>query len=143
MPADMNRRLNRILVALSQNEALTDNLLTDTACALLDWSSALARDIVSATADIEDKETADAAMYPRLRALRQVMRQVNNLFAPGADPDAAAAALALLLPQAAIVYGELSVQPTPESCTAFLSNPPANTADWINSLRAWLEDPNS
>jgi hypothetical protein len=155
MPADINRRMNRILVGLSQNETLMEDMDADAASALLDWAGALAREIVSETFELDNEDAADEAMYPRLRALRQMIKQVNRLasgqptlpnqaagaiFSPSTPNLEPATALDQFINLAATVFGAQFVPPGAESRQAFLRTPPANTADWITALRTWLEN---
>ena len=68
-----SNRIRRVVENLMGNESLADGLETSAASALLDWGIELARDIVASTGDMDD-ETAETAMYPRLKATRKLMR---------------------------------------------------------------------
>ena len=70
-------RVRRVVESLLENEALTDGLDDDAASVLLDWGITLAKEIAASTAGMDD-EAAEQAMYPRLRALRKMMRRIRR-----------------------------------------------------------------
>ena len=100
-------RLSRAAESLLENEALTADLDTEAANALLAWGQDCVERIVHDTVGFDDAE-AEEAIAPRLKALRRLMRQVNSWVA---DQQAAGANLIQppwpkMLEQATIIYGQ-------------------------------------
>jgi len=136
----IERRANRAAASLMQNEALLEGLETEAASALLAWGSACARKIVYETGDLDDA-TAEEAIYPRLRAVRQMMRQIKVLLTNRAalDPAACAAIFDTIIAQAAAAYGPDFVAPDPSRRESFVIAPIADPKQWIESLHSWIE----
>ncbi len=95
------------------NESLLEMLEGSAASELLSWGIELATGVVRETAEMED-EAAAAAMLPRLRAVRQMLRSIGN-WAKGESVEAAARIQhrERLLEQFRTVFGESSAMPTP------------------------------
>jgi hypothetical protein len=74
---EINERLQRVIEELSGNEALLEMLDTEAALEMLNWGIATARSIVARTSEL-DEFTADLALWPRLKAIRQSMRSIGN-----------------------------------------------------------------
>ena len=70
-------RSRRAVESLLENESLTSSLDDAAAQVLLKWGTDCAKLIVSSTAGL-DAASAEDAMYPRMRALRRLMRRVNK-----------------------------------------------------------------
>ncbi len=136
----IERRAKRAAASLMQNEALLEGLETEAAATLLAWGSECARKIVYETGELDDT-TAEEATYPRLRALRQMMRQIKVLLTNRAalDPAACSALFEVVITQAAAAYGPNFVMPDPTRRAEFINTPIADPKQWIESLRAWIE----
>ena len=130
----IERRLNRVIEGLTENEALLEDLATEDASALLDWGIACARNIVYETGEVDDT-AAEVAMYPRLRALRKMLRQINLLVSGRAGPDLVACATCLgeVITQAGIVYGPAFSAPSIEQQAALLGALTQHPETWIAS----------
>lgn len=105
-------RIRRAIESLMENESLTSSLDDAAAEGLLAWGMDCAQRIVSSTAGLDDPE-AEEVMYPRMRALRRLMRQVNKWAARqhGLDKAGEAFSLEQVIEQAAIIYGPDFVAP--------------------------------
>ena len=117
----VEQRSKRIAQSILENESLTADLDDPQAQALLDWGIERAETIAQSTTGLDD-EAAELAMDPRLRALRRLMRQVNQWMQGGQDMDQRAGAerLSQMIDQAQIVHGPGYAPPGPEQRQAFL-----------------------
>ena len=86
MSNNFSRREQLAVERLLEDERLTADLDDTAATALLDWGVRQTKGIVADTEPLDDEE-AEAAMYPRLRGLRTVMRYVNNWFGKRGTTD--------------------------------------------------------
>lgn len=105
---DLNRYARRAVASLLENEALTADLDDNAANLLLRWGCDCVYRIVREAVLVGDALTAEeeaiqAAIAPRMRALRRMLRAINLWAAQGdaADPDLPAQIAA----HAAVVYG--------------------------------------
>jgi hypothetical protein len=142
--AKIGERIKRVAESLLDNERLTSDLDDSAAKELLDWGLSVARQIVQGTADVDDDEQADQAMYPRLRATRRLMRAVNLWIANQREGDAEGRDQAFnsILEQASVIYGRAFTPPSEEQRATFTSaqselidNPP----QMIANLRRFFE----
>ena len=129
----LRNRVRRVSESFLDNERLTADLDDLAAKALLDWGLKLGSRIAQGTADVEDDEQADEAMYPRLRATRRMMRDVNLWItsAQQGDREGSGEALNQIIEQAQVIYGQTFTPPSDEQRTRFmqaqsefLDNPP-------------------
>ncbi len=136
----IERRANHAAAALIQNESLLEGLETEAASALLAWGSECARKIVYEIGDPDDA-TPEEAAYPRMRALRQMMRQVTVLLTNRAalDPAACSAIFDTIIAQAATAYGSDFAAPDPSRRAEFIDTPIADPKQWIEALCSWIE----
>lgn len=74
---DLSARIERAKKEISGNESLLEMLETEAASELFNWGSSLAALIARDTEGLDDA-AADAAMAPRLKALRQAVRSMGN-----------------------------------------------------------------
>ena len=141
MNGNLEPRTQRVLDGLMGDESLMADLQTEAAQALLDWGMACARAIVRDTAEIDGEEAAEEAMYPRLRALRKMMRQINFLLSRRAGLGVVKRAQAIreILAQAEVVYGAAFVPPGLGQRISLLCSLSQEPQDWIRSLRTCLE----
>jgi hypothetical protein len=107
IPEKIGKRISRVAESILENERLTSDLDDSAAKELLDWGLTVARQIVQGTASVDDDEEAEQAMYPRLRATRRLMREVNRWIANQrrGDVEGRDQAFHSILEQASIIYG--------------------------------------
>lgn len=70
-------RIQLAIKEMTGNEALLEMLESDAAVEMLEWGKGLAASVAERTADMDDV-SADLALLPRLKAVRQSMRSVGN-----------------------------------------------------------------
>jgi hypothetical protein len=101
----LEQRVRRAAESILENESLTAGLDDTTAHELLDWGIACAEAIAQETAGLNDDE-AEAAMSPRLRATRRLMRRVRGWVVNRQEIEAGAGAelLSEIIEQAATIY---------------------------------------
>lgn len=141
----LRRRQQRVAASLLENESLTGDLDDRTAKPLLAWGLACAKTIVNDTADLDDAAAEDA-MYPRLRALRRLMRNVSRWITKHqrADLETQQEALSVLVDLAAMIYGPAFSRPDMRSRLVLLLEqrdlPPPQV---VNRWRQFLEPASS
>jgi len=84
--ADINSRIKKIVDEMAGNEALLEMLDTDAAKEMFQWGIATVTALVQKTEGVDDS-SAELALEPQLKAVRQTMRSAGN-WAAGkyADP---------------------------------------------------------
>ena len=109
---DVKARIQRVVEDLMGNEALLEMLETDAAKEMLDWGIETATSIVKKTDD-QDDITANLAILPRLKELRQSMRSIGN-WAAGKYIDSASRVELRdkLLERFRVIFGERMILPT-------------------------------
>src|SRR5215212_8795102 len=118
---DFGTRIERVIEEMTGNESLLDMLDTAAATELLNWGISNAKSIVTKTQDLDDF-SADLALLPRLKAVRQSMRSIGN-WAAGKYTDAESR-LPLrdkLLQNFKVIFGEDSQLPSAEKMDAVLN----------------------
>ena len=140
---DVTNRVNRVAESILENEGLMDTLNDVAAKELLDWGLACGKMIAQSTANVDDV-AAEEAMSPRLQATRRLMRRVNTWVARQKEKDAegSADALAQIIEQAAIIYGEKFTSPDETQDATFLSQQAELTdspEQMIKNLRQLIE----
>jgi hypothetical protein len=142
----LEQRVSRVAESILDNERLTADLDDSAAKELLDWGLTAAKQIVQGTADVDDDDQAQEAMYPRLRAARNMMRAVNIWVTNEREGDVEGSTRALdrIFEQASVLYGRAFTPPSTEQRDAFIhtqaqsvENPP----QMIANLRRLLERP--
>ncbi len=103
------------------NEALLGMLQTEAATEMLNWGIVIAKALISKTQDLDDF-TADLALLPRLKAVRQSMRSIGN-WAAGkyADPTSRVQLREKLLEYFRVIFGEDSHLPDAEKMDELLN----------------------
>jgi len=140
----LQERIDRVAESILDNERLTADLDDSAAKELLDWGLAAAKQIVQGTANVDDDDQAQEAMYPRLRATRNMMRTVNIWVTNVREGNVEGSARALdrIFEQASILYGRVFTPPSTEQRDAFIHTQ-ADTVDnppqMIANLRQFLE----
>ncbi len=147
-PSDTSTIAHRTQLAVESllgNESLTDELDDSAAQVLLEWGIACAERIMGATKGLADAD-AETLTYPRLRAVRRLMRDVNRwmgqLPSDSMQAKEHAQALDKVIEQARVIYGDTFSPPDTQQRTAFLEsvtaeNPQPQTL--IMNLRTLLE----
>jgi hypothetical protein len=130
-------RLQRAAESILENEALTAELDDEAAQVLIDWGVSLAQRIASETIEL-DEAAAEEATYQPMRALRKMLRKINNW---AGDPDDSG--LEEILEQAAITYGAGYASPGTEILAQFGNQvhiTTQNPAENIRQLRAFIDN---
>jgi len=123
-PEANQERIQRAVESILGNETLTADLDDEAARELLDWGVTLAQQIASDTAGMDDA-AAEEAMYQPMRALRKMVRAINQWTL---EPNEIR--LKKIIEQASVIYGADYVAPSLEQSAQF--NGQAN---------AWCDDP--
>ena len=121
MDEDLESRIKKFVSEIVGNEALLEMLDTDAATEMLNWGIATATSLVRSTDGLDDI-AADLALLPRLKALRQSMRQIGN-WAAGkyADPESRHQLRDKLLEQLRTVRGEEALLPSADQIDLILN----------------------
>ena len=135
---DIEKRIKMAAESILENEALREGLDDEAASALLDWGMARAKEITATTADVEDDDEAQEAVYPRMRALRQILGDVVSLCAENADPAQRSGLLQEIAEQAPLVYGPAAAIEAGKWANLPLA--PGNPAQMIANVRAFIEN---
>lgn len=141
---DINTRIQRTVEEVMGNEALLEMLNTDAATEMLNWGIATAKTLVSKTMDLDDL-TAELALPPRLKAIRQSMRSIGN-WAAGkyADPASRVQLRDKLLEYFKMIFGEDAHLPSTEKMDEVLNQVDDKTnspQQLILKLRQLIEEP--
>jgi hypothetical protein len=144
--AKIGERIKRVAESFLDNERLTSDLDDSAAKELLDWGLSVARQIVQGTADVDDDEQADQAMYPRLRATRRLMRAVNLWIVNQREGDAEGRDQAFnsILEQASVIYGRAFTAMADDQRAALIRAQSESAGDppqMISQLRQLFERP--
>ena len=142
--SDINARIQRTVEEVMGNEALLEMLNTDAATEMLNWGIETAKTLVSKTMDLDDL-TAELALPPRLKAIRQSMRSIGN-WAAGKYADAASRVQLRdkLLEYFKMIFGEDASLPSTEKMDEVLNqvDDKANSPQQlILKLRQLIEEP--
>jgi hypothetical protein len=142
---ELGERTQRAVESLLENESLTSGLDDVAAQVLLNWGIDCVKTIVASTAELDAASLEDAT-YPRMRALRRLMRRVNKWAGQrdGLDQSGDAASLKEVIEQAAIVYGPGYAAPEQGQDRSFLMRLAFSSvpAQMIADLRALIENQN-
>lgn len=143
--AELNARVERVIEQMTGNEALLEMLDTDAAREMLNWGIGTAKSIVSKTMELDDF-TAELAILPRLKAIRQSMRSIGN-WAAGkyTDPVSRIQLRDRLLSHFRTIFGEDRTLPSSEKMDEVLSQAAdkSNTPhQLVLKLKQVLEEPN-
>ncbi|MFH2104190.1 MAG: hypothetical protein ABIJ39_12630 [Chloroflexota bacterium] len=140
MESELRKRVRRAAESLMGNEALMSDLETEAAQSLLSWGLARAENAAYETESVED-DAAEEALYPRLRAIRMLMRLVTRLVNGGTLLEVAAKneIFDRILEQAAVLYGPYFTPPDDETRQNLLANISVPPHKFIESLRALFE----
>jgi hypothetical protein len=142
--ANLNARMERVIEEMTGNEALLQMLDTDAASEMLNWGIATAKSMISRTMDLDDF-TAEFAILPRLKAIRQSMRSIGN-WAAGkyADPESRIQLREKLLGHLRTIFGEDRQLPPAEKLDEVLNQVDDKTHtphQLILKLKELIEEP--
>lgn len=141
---DINARIQSMVEEFMGNESLVEMLETEAATEMLNWGITTAKTLVSKTMDLDDL-TAELALLPRLKAIRQSMRSIGN-WAAGkyTDPASRVQLREKLLEHFKVIFGEEARLPSPEKMDALLNevDDQSNTPhQLVLKLRKLIEEP--
>ena len=119
--ADLNARIERVIEELTGNEALLEMLDTEAASELLNWGITTAKSMLRKMAERDDF-TAELAILPRLKAIRQSMRSIGN-WAAGkySDPESRVQLREKLLANLRTIFGKKRELPSARQLDDVLS----------------------
>jgi hypothetical protein len=142
--ADLNARMERVIEEMTGNESLLQMLDTDAASEMLNWGIATAKSIINRSMELDDF-TAELAILPRLKAIRQSMRSIGN-WAAGkyADPVSRIQLRDKLLGHFRTIFGEERQLPSAEKMDEVLNqvDDRSNTPhQLILKLQQTIEEP--
>ena len=142
--AEMNPRIQRVIEEITGNEALLEMLETDAATEMLNWGITTAKSIATKTMELDDF-SADLALLPRLKAIRQSMRSIGN-WAVGkySDPASRVQLRDKLLGYLRTIFGEERQLPSPEKMDEVLNqveNKSNTPQQLVSKLRQLIEEP--
>ena len=135
---DIEKRIKMAAESILENEALRAGLNDEAASALLDWGMARAKQITAETANVEDDDEAQEAVYPRMSALYQILGDVVSLCAENADPAQRSGLLQEIAEQAPLVYGPAAAIQAGNWANLPIAQA-GNAAQIINQVRALIE----
>lgn len=140
--ADLNARIERAIEEMTGNEALLGMLETEAATEMLNWGIAMAKSVISRTRELDDW-TAELALLPRLKAIRQSMRSIGN-WAAGKyeNPESHLQLRDKLLEHFRTIFGERRELPTARQLDDLLSqadNKSQTPGELIRKLQDLLE----
>ncbi len=136
---DIELRKRMAAESILENEALRAGLDDEAASALLEWGTACAKSIAAATASLEDDDEADELTYPRMRALREMLSLVQNLYSGSVSVFQRGAVLKEIAEKIPLVYGDGTPAPEMFRWNIFLILQSGSTGEKIISLRALIE----
>jgi hypothetical protein len=142
--AELNPRVERVIEEMTGNEALLEMLDTEAAKEMLNWGITTAKSIVMKTMERDDF-SAEFAILPRLKAIRQSMRSVGN-WAAGkyADPASRIQLRDKLLKHFRTIFGDEKTLPPPEKMDEVLNQVDDKSTtphQLVLKLRQVLEEP--
>jgi hypothetical protein len=136
---DIEKRKRMAVESLLENESLRDGLDNESASALLEWGSACAKRIAEATASLEDDDEADEIIYPRMRALRDMLRSVQKLYSKNVSVLQRGSVLKEIAEKLPLVYGDGIPAPEIFRWNIFAILQSGSLGQKINGLRALIE----
>ncbi|RPH57256.1 MAG: hypothetical protein EHM81_11855 [Chloroflexi bacterium] len=136
---DIEKRKRMAVESLLENESLRDGLDDESASALLEWGSACAKRIAEATASLEDDDEADEIIYPRMRALRDMLRSVQKLYSKNVSVLQRGSVLKEIAEKLPQVYGDGIPAPEIFRWNIFAILQSGSLGQKINGLRALIE----
>lgn len=140
---DLEQRIKMAAESILENESLGEGLNDEARSTLLAWGIACTQQITSETGDIEDDEEAQEAVYPRMRALRTLLRAATDLCAENLDEAAQADLFQQIADQIPLIYGPEKTVPDISTWGNLLAAHVGDPAHIINSFRLLFEEKTS
>lgn len=137
---DIETRQRMAAESILENESLREGLDDSGASALINWGIECAKRIAAENASLEDEDEYEEALYPRMRALRQMLDNVKSLHRPELMPTEGRTLLAEIVEFAAVVYGPNLQIPERIFWNSFLATQTGEPGEKINRLRALIEN---
>lgn len=131
----IKKRLEREIEGLYGNEALTSDLDDSSARQFLNWAEDRIRKIVENTAELDD-QSAEEAMYPKLKAVRRMARYINGAARGQADQDDL---IEKILTQAREIYGSAFQEPDSQQLALLQSVSKSEPSVFLHTLRHIFE----
>jgi hypothetical protein len=131
----IRKRLQREIEGLYGNEALTSDLDDPSARQFLNWAESRIRKIVEKTADLDD-QSAEEAMYPKLKAVRRMARYINGAGRGQADQEDL---IEKILTQARQIYGSAFQEPDSQQLALLQSVSKSEPSVFLHTLRHIFE----
>lgn len=131
----IKKRLEREIEGLYGNEALTSDLDDSSARQFLNWAEDRIRKIVEKTAELDD-QSAEEAMYPKLKAVRRMARYINGAARGQADQDDL---IEKILTQAREIYGSAFQEPDSQQLALLQSVSKSEPSVFLHTLRHIFE----
>ena len=136
---DIEKRKRMAVESLLENEALREGMDDESASALLEWGAACAKRIAEANSEVEDDDEAEEMTYPRMRALRDMLRSVQKLYSNNVSVFQRGAVLKEIAEQLPHVYGDGLPLPEMFRWNIFAILQSGSGGQKIKSLRALIE----
>jgi hypothetical protein len=136
----LGKRIRMAAESILENESILEGTDDSGASALLDWGVARAQSIAGDTAGVEDDEEAEELSYPRMRALRQMLDGVKNLYNSNLEFSDGKVLLAEIIEFAPIVYGPKVQLPQHIYWYVFKATLTGDNGEKIKNLRALFEN---
>jgi hypothetical protein len=137
---DLEKRIRMAAESILENESLGEGLEDEVASTLLDWGVSCAKEIAADTAQFEDEDEADEAVYPRMRALRQMLPAIVSLYAGNVEALDRNATLQEIADQVSMVYGLETLVEQVAGWDALVAAQSDGVAQKISSFRALIEN---
>jgi len=131
----IKKRLEREIEGLYGNEALTSDLDDSSAKQFLDWAENRIREIVEKTAELDD-QSAEEAMYPKLKAVRRMARYINGAGRGQANQEDL---IEKILTQAREIYGSAFREPDSQQLALLQTVSKSEPSVFLHTLRHIFE----
>jgi hypothetical protein len=130
MDGDLGKRITKVAESILGNEAITENLDDEAANLFINWAVAKGEVIARSTEGMDEK-TAEETMYPRLKAIRRIPRDMGGWM------DNPQEVLEKVINQVQIVLGDEFTPPEEKEKAEFLNS---HQNDDINTVLIGLKE---
>lgn len=136
---NIEKRNRKAVESLLENESLLEGLDNQNAASLLEWGTTCVKNIVKKSENLADEEEAEETIYPQMRALRQMLKTVTNLYTSKLDMTQEVTLLTELITSAAIVYGPGATISQNIDWSAFSVTKTKQSGQQVSTLRKIVE----
>ncbi len=136
---DIEKRIRKAVESLLENESLLEGLDNQNAASLLEWGTTCVKNIVKKSENLADEDEAEETIYPQMRALRQMLKTVTNLYTSNIDMTQEVTLLSELIESAAIVYGPGVTISQNINWAAFSATKTKQSGQQVSTLRKIVE----